>query len=57
VTGSSGSPDEQAAAPDDRGSDGGLMDEIDRLLAQPSADERASALRGVEARTDVALGL
>src|SRR6266508_4857301 len=57
VTGSSGSPDEQAAAPDDRGSDGGLMDEIDRLLAQPSADERASALRGAEARTDVALGL
>jgi hypothetical protein len=38
--GSSGTPDEQAAAPDERGSYGELMEEIDRLLAQPSADER-----------------
>ena len=33
VGGSSGTPDEQ-------GGYGGLMDEIDRLLAQTSADER-----------------
>lgn len=39
VSGSPGSPDEQAAAPDEQGVYGGLMEEIDRLLAQLSADE------------------
>lgn len=40
LSGSSGTPDEQAAAPDERGRYGELMEEIDRLLAQPSAGER-----------------
>lgn len=40
VSGSSGTPDEQAAAPDEQGGYGELMEEIDRLLAQPSADDR-----------------
>jgi hypothetical protein len=39
LSGSSGTPDEQAATPDERGSYGELMEEIDLLLA-PSADER-----------------
>ncbi len=33
-------PDEQTAAPDEQGGYGGLIDEIDRLLAQPLVDER-----------------
>jgi hypothetical protein len=33
VGGSSGTADEQAAAPDEQGGYGGLMDEIDRLLS------------------------
>ncbi len=45
---SAGSPDEQAAAPDERGSYGELMEEIDRLL-EPTAAGNAfgssSALR------------
>jgi len=40
LSGSSGTPDEQAAAPDERGSYGELMEEIDRLLAEPSSGER-----------------
>ena len=39
VGSSSGTPDEQAAAPDEQGGYGGLMEEIDRLLAQLLADE------------------
>ncbi len=39
LSGSSGTPDEQAAAPDERGSYGDLMDEIDRVLAQLSGRE------------------
>jgi hypothetical protein len=40
LSGSLGTPDEQAATPDDRGSYGDLMEEIDRLLLAPSANER-----------------
>lgn len=40
VLASSGSQDEQAAAPDDSGSYGELMDQIDRLLEQVTAEER-----------------
>ena len=32
MNGSAGSPDEQAAAPDEQGGYGAIMDEIDRLL-------------------------
>lgn len=39
LSGSSGSPDEQAATPDERGGYGELMDEIDRLLEQAAAEE------------------
>jgi len=39
VNGSAGTEDEQAAAPDERGSYGDLMDEIDRVLAQLSGRE------------------
>ena len=38
VNGSAGTPDEQAAAPDEQGGYGELMDEIDRVLARPSSD-------------------
>jgi hypothetical protein len=34
LSGSSGSPDEQAAVPDEGGGYGELMDEIDRLLQE-----------------------
>ncbi len=40
LSGSSGTPDEQAATPDERGSYGELTEEIDRLLTEPSRGER-----------------
>lgn len=40
LTGSSGTPDEQVAVPDEGGSYGELMEEIDRVLASPSCSER-----------------
>ena len=47
--GSAGSPDEQAVAPDERGSYGELMDEIDLLLAVAPAE--ATGLGTAEARS------
>lgn len=38
VNGSAGTPDEQAAGPDEQGGYGDLMDEIDRVLARLSSD-------------------
>ena len=38
LAGSSGSPDEQDATPDEAGSYSELMDEIDRLLAQDQTE-------------------
>ncbi len=40
LTTSSGSPDEQATAPDEGGSYGELMDQIDRVLEQVTAEDR-----------------
>ncbi len=40
VLASSGSPDEHAATPDESGSYGELMDQIDRVLEQVTAEER-----------------
>lgn len=38
--GSSGTADEQSAAPDEGGTYDELMEELDRLLARPLADEK-----------------
>ncbi len=38
LAGTSGSPDEQDATPDERGSYGELMDEIDRLFSRDQAE-------------------
>jgi hypothetical protein len=45
LAGTSSSPDEQDAAPEDGGGYGGLMEEIDRLLVrtQPDKGERSDA--------------
>ncbi len=40
LSGSSGTPDEQAAAPDERGRYDELMEEIDRVLGSSSCSER-----------------
>jgi len=40
LSGSSGSPDEPAAAAEEGGSYGGLMDEIDRLIESVQTSER-----------------
>ncbi len=39
----SGSPDEQLAAPDETGSYGELIDEIDRLVMPPSSDQQGGS--------------